>query len=148
MDGQGFFQLELFQFYRPEVRPLPADWRPSDIGYSAIGLWVSNLDATLVRLQALGTAPLTSTMGVPEVNTPMVVEERKSLPAAGAKLKEIAGTLEIKPACDYMYARLKKRQYMIIPGFRARPVAAIARWFPNIMRMVSERIVLWVTRST
>jgi catechol 2,3-dioxygenase-like lactoylglutathione lyase family enzyme len=63
MDGQDFFQLELFQFYRPEVRPLPADWRPSDIGYSTIGLWVADFDAVLARLDNLGTTPLTSPVG-------------------------------------------------------------------------------------
>lgn len=83
----------------------------------------------------------------PEINTPMVVEERKTLHRAGAKLKDAAGTLEVGPACDYMLKQLGRRRYLIIPGFKARGVAAVARWFPNTMRRVSERIVSSMLRS-
>lgn len=63
MDQQDFFQLELFQFHRPSVRALPSDWRPCDIGYSTVGLWVADFDQTLQRLEVLGTRPLTSSLG-------------------------------------------------------------------------------------
>jgi len=32
---QDFFQLELFHHTRPAQRPLPGDWRPSDLGWGA-----------------------------------------------------------------------------------------------------------------
>ncbi len=64
-DQQEFFQLELFQFERPRTRLLPVDWRPCDIGYSLFGLHVRDFVQTLVRLEALGTAPLTAPMGEP-----------------------------------------------------------------------------------
>ncbi len=64
-DQQEFFQLELFQFHRPETRPMPTDWRPCDIGYSALGLLVRNFDETLERLRVLGTEPLTAPQGEP-----------------------------------------------------------------------------------
>ena len=83
----------------------------------------------------------------PEINTPMVVEERKTISAAGAKLKDTAGTLELGPACDYMMKQLKRRKYMIVPGFRARALTVIARWFPGVMRMFSERTVIATIRS-
>jgi len=83
----------------------------------------------------------------PEINTPMVVEERKTLPAAGAKLKDAAGTLEVGPACDYMLKQLKRRKFMIVPGFRARVVAVVARWFPTPMRLYSERTVVTTLRA-
>lgn len=63
MDGQAFFQIELFQFHSPEVRPMAADWRPCDIGYSSIGLWVRDFDATLGRLKQLGSTPVGDIMG-------------------------------------------------------------------------------------
>jgi catechol 2,3-dioxygenase-like lactoylglutathione lyase family enzyme len=50
MDRQDFFQLELFEFSKPTPRPLPADWRPCDVGYSTIGIHVADFDATLARL--------------------------------------------------------------------------------------------------
>src|SRR6266496_2099968 len=47
-------QLELFQFERPLAKLLPADFRPCDIGYTRIGLWVRDFDATLARMRAQG----------------------------------------------------------------------------------------------
>ena len=41
------FQIELFEFRSPPVRPLPADWRPNDVGYSMLGVHVADLDAAL-----------------------------------------------------------------------------------------------------
>jgi catechol 2,3-dioxygenase-like lactoylglutathione lyase family enzyme/uncharacterized protein YndB with AHSA1/START domain len=58
-----WFQLELFQFESPLARPLPADFRPCDTGYTRIGLWVADFDATLSRLQQLGTLPLRAPVG-------------------------------------------------------------------------------------
>jgi catechol 2,3-dioxygenase-like lactoylglutathione lyase family enzyme len=42
---------------------LPADWRPNDIGYSMIGVHVADLEATLARLGAAATEPLTAPIG-------------------------------------------------------------------------------------
>ena len=56
-------QLEFFQFEQPLARPLPLDYRPCDIGYSRLGLWVGDFDATLGRLARLGTQPLAAPVG-------------------------------------------------------------------------------------
>src|SRR6266496_1109446 len=56
-------RLELFQFERPLAKLLPADFRPCDIGYTRIGLWVRDFDATLARMSALGTPALTGPIG-------------------------------------------------------------------------------------
>jgi catechol 2,3-dioxygenase-like lactoylglutathione lyase family enzyme len=64
VDQQEFFQLEFFQYRAPEARPLPADWRPCDIGYTTIGLHVADLDAALRRLAESGTEPLTPPLEV------------------------------------------------------------------------------------
>ena len=50
VDRQDQLQIELFEFRSPPVRPLPADWRPNDIGYSMLGVHVDDLDAALDRL--------------------------------------------------------------------------------------------------
>lgn len=63
LDGQDDFQLEFFQFRRPSVRPLPADWRRCDIGYAMLSLHVDDLDATLARAAVAGTLPLTEPAG-------------------------------------------------------------------------------------
>jgi catechol 2,3-dioxygenase-like lactoylglutathione lyase family enzyme len=59
----GWFQLELFQFERPIAKLMPPDRRPCDIGYSRVGLWVADFDATLERLGRLGSAPLDAPRG-------------------------------------------------------------------------------------
>jgi catechol 2,3-dioxygenase-like lactoylglutathione lyase family enzyme len=59
----SWFQLELFQFERPIAKLMPADFRPCDIGYTRIGIWVEDFDATLKRLAQLGSLPLTAPLG-------------------------------------------------------------------------------------
>src|SRR5918996_3416550 len=54
VDRQDLFQLELFEFRSPPVRRLPADWRPCDIGYSMVGVHVSDLEGALARLERAG----------------------------------------------------------------------------------------------
>jgi short-subunit dehydrogenase len=104
--------------------------------------------AGALRLEYIDKGVEVSVICPPEINTPMVVEERKTLAPAGAKLKEAAGTLELDPACDYILAKLKRRSYMIVPGFRARCITVIARWFPGIMRKFSERTVIATLRGS
>jgi NAD(P)-dependent dehydrogenase (short-subunit alcohol dehydrogenase family) len=104
--------------------------------YGVVGL------AGALRLECVARGIDVSVICPPEVNTPMVTEERRIMTATSAKLKATAGTLEVAPACDYMLKKLRQRRYMIIPGARARGVAAVARWLPNVMRRVSEHIVL------
>ena len=59
----SWFQLELFQFDRPIAKLMPADFRPCDIGYTRIGIWVEDFDATMNRLAGLGSQPLTAPRG-------------------------------------------------------------------------------------
>ena len=56
-------QLEFFQFEQPVARPLPLAYRPCDIGYSRIGVWVEDFDAALERLARLGTRPIAPPIG-------------------------------------------------------------------------------------
>jgi short-subunit dehydrogenase/catechol 2,3-dioxygenase-like lactoylglutathione lyase family enzyme len=65
VDRQDFFQLELFEFRSPPVRSLPPGWRPCDIGYTTLGVHVSDLDATLGRAERSGSTPLGEAIGPP-----------------------------------------------------------------------------------
>ena len=65
LDRQGFFQVEVFQYRTPRSRPLRADWRPADWGYSMVGVHVGDFDATLDRLAGLGSLPYTRPDGPP-----------------------------------------------------------------------------------
>jgi short-subunit dehydrogenase/catechol 2,3-dioxygenase-like lactoylglutathione lyase family enzyme len=63
VDGQEFFQLELFEFRSPPVRPLPPDWRPCDIGYTTLAVHVADLDGVLARAERAGTPALGESLG-------------------------------------------------------------------------------------
>jgi short-subunit dehydrogenase/catechol 2,3-dioxygenase-like lactoylglutathione lyase family enzyme len=65
VDRQDFFQLELFEFRSPLIRPLPAGWRPCDVGYTMVSVCVADLGRTLERAAAAGTPPLTDPLGEP-----------------------------------------------------------------------------------
>lgn len=104
--------------------------------YGVVGL------AGALRLECVERGIEVSVICPPEVNTPMVVTERRTLPPVAARLKDTAGTLEVGPCCEYILAQLTRRRFLIIPGRRARWVARIARWCPGLLRRISERIVL------
>jgi NAD(P)-dependent dehydrogenase (short-subunit alcohol dehydrogenase family)/catechol 2,3-dioxygenase-like lactoylglutathione lyase family enzyme len=104
--------------------------------YGVVGL------AGALRLECISCGIKVSVICPPEIDTPMVVEERKTLPPVAMKLKDAAGSLELQPACTEMLSQLSKGRALIIPGIRARMVARVARIFPGLMRWFSERIVL------
>jgi len=64
VDGQELFQLEMFEFERPEPRPLPEGRKPCDIGYTRLTLAVEELEKTLERLEKAGHP---SIAGTPEI---------------------------------------------------------------------------------
>jgi catechol 2,3-dioxygenase-like lactoylglutathione lyase family enzyme len=47
------------------VRPIPADWRPSDVGYSRIGFHVIDFDAILARIARTSGVLLSDPIGKP-----------------------------------------------------------------------------------
>lgn len=63
VDSQSKFQIELFHFKNPAVRRRPTDWRPCDIGYSMIGVHVTDFDLVATRAAVAGTPFLTAPMG-------------------------------------------------------------------------------------
>lgn len=65
LDGQGLFQIEVFEYRSPRSRPRRADWTVADWGYSIVGVHVRDLDAMLERLGALGTTPREPVIGRP-----------------------------------------------------------------------------------
>lgn len=65
VDRQEFFQLEMFEFESPPVRPLPPERRLCDIGYNMVGLHVADFDAALARLASHRSQPLSAPVGAP-----------------------------------------------------------------------------------
>ena len=63
VDRNERFQIEMFQFERPLARLMEHDFRPCDLGYTRIGVWVVDFDQTLMRLGRLGSPPLSDPVG-------------------------------------------------------------------------------------
>ena len=61
---QELMQLEFWTHTHPRQRPLPADWRPNDIGFCRLGVAVPDFDAALDRLAELGIATITAPVTV------------------------------------------------------------------------------------
>lgn len=59
---QDFVQLELFQHARPAQRPQPADWRPSDHGWTRFAVAVPDFDAAVTGMRRSGLEPITEPM--------------------------------------------------------------------------------------
>lgn len=108
--------------------------------YNASKFGVVGLAGAL-RLEYIARGVEVSVVCPPEVVTPMVVEERKTMTATAARLKSTAGTLQLQPACDAILKQVRGRRFLVIPGARAKIVAVTARLCPGVMRWFSERIV-------
>ncbi|MCW2525644.1 MAG: hypothetical protein JWM76_504 [Pseudonocardiales bacterium] len=61
---QDFVQLEIFMHSNPPIRPRPAGWQPSDIGWNRWGVAVANFDVTLDRLAEAGLRTITDPIDV------------------------------------------------------------------------------------
>ncbi len=63
VDRQAGFQLEIFQYSQPPVRPQRADRTHRDIGWTSVGVWVADFDATVQRLRKLNVGPVHNPTG-------------------------------------------------------------------------------------
>ena len=97
---QELLQLEFWTHTTPPQRPLPAEWRPNDIGFCRIGISVPDFDTTLERLIGFGISTLTPPVFVdglrrvcsidPTVGIPIeIMEEGASLPGKRDKYHDL-----------------------------------------------------------
>jgi catechol 2,3-dioxygenase-like lactoylglutathione lyase family enzyme len=56
--AQKFFQMEMFNYAHPEVRTLPADWRPCDHGWTRFGIVVADYERCLEVCKRNNVKPL------------------------------------------------------------------------------------------
>jgi NAD(P)-dependent dehydrogenase (short-subunit alcohol dehydrogenase family) len=81
----------------------------------------------------------------PEVDTPMVVEETKTMHPASRRLKDFGGTLTVEQAVESILCGLDAGRGVIIPGARAKLAYLCSRYLPDA---VMNRVVDRVVRST
>jgi len=97
VDQNEFFQFELFRYIEPESKLIPADRRPTDIGYNLVSMHVADFDATLRRLAAEDVHPVKPVNGNvggrrarvrdPNGNLLELMEEDIRLPDAPPRLR-------------------------------------------------------------
>lgn len=83
----------------------------------------------------------------PEVETPMVDEERATGDPIGLELKQFSGTLSVDRACDEILQGLSAGRWMIIPGRRAKLTRRLAQIAPGLSNVVSDRMVARALRK-
>ena len=81
----------------------------------------------------------------PEVDTPMVIDERRTMHPSNKALKELAGRLRVETAARQILQGLARGDFLVIPGRRARFAYALDRFLPPA---VAHRITdLFVRRG-
>lgn len=124
-------QVELFHHTSPPQRPRPAGWRPSDLGWTRIGMLVPDFDTALERLETFGIPTLTEPIEhrgyrrvcfrEPGSDVPVeLIEEDPSFPAAAA------GSGDPRPALAYVAASVRdldafRRQFTKVVGMDELP---------------------------
>jgi NAD(P)-dependent dehydrogenase (short-subunit alcohol dehydrogenase family) len=78
----------------------------------------------------------------PEIDTPMVQDERRTRPPETTAMKLFAGIVDLDEGCRYMVERVLRGQYLIIPGRRARLTWLIQKLLPRtLMNAIADRMV-------
>jgi 3-dehydrosphinganine reductase len=104
--------------------------------YGVLGL------AEVLRLEGRPRGIVVSCVCPPEVETPMVVEERRTTLAPTQALKELAGTLDVDVAARAILAGIDRGTFLIVPSARAQTARLLARFLPaRVLHAVSDRVV-------
>lgn len=83
----------------------------------------------------------------PEVKTPMVAEELKHGNKVSLELKKFGGSMQADEACDQIVAGLDAGQWMVIPSFNAKFLAASARFFPRPFYALMKQLIKYTEKK-
>jgi 3-dehydrosphinganine reductase len=108
--------------------------------YNASKFGVIGLGAAL-RIECRPKGIFVSVVCPPEVETPMVFEERRTAPAVTTQAKQFAGSVTLEDLCVEVMRGLEKGEWMIVPGGRAKLTAFLARALPGLMNHVTDRMI-------
>jgi len=80
----------------------------------------------------------------PEVDTPLVIHEGKTIPPEARTVKNMGGLLKPELVARRIIKGIRKKRYMIIPGFLAKFMYYLQRFSPGWMfRLSSDLIARW-----
>ena len=97
--------------------------------------------ASALRIECKPRGILVTVVCPPEVETPMVVEERKTAPPITMQTKQFAGVVTIDSLCRDILRGAERGEWMVITGFKAKLTRFLARVAPNLMNRVTDRMV-------
>jgi len=104
--------------------------------------------AEVLRLECHPRAIRVSCVCPPEVQTPMVDEERRTELAPTRALKDLAGTMALEPAARGILAGIDRGDFLIIPSARARGARQLVRLLPaRLSHAISDRVVARALRD-
>ncbi len=104
--------------------------------YAAVGL------AECLRSELKRFRIAVSVVCPPEVDTPIIVEEAKSLPVEGRAVKSMAGFLTPDYVARVIARGVARKKFLIIPGFVARAMYFLHRVSNGtISRTISDMVV-------
>lgn len=90
--------------------------------------------ANVLRMELKPLGIDVSVICPPEVSTPMVAEEARTMHPVTRELKDVAGTLSLHDACVLIKAGLDKRRFKIVPGAKARLAYLLTRYVPDALQ--------------
>jgi 3-dehydrosphinganine reductase len=104
--------------------------------YGVVGL------AEVLRLEGRPRGVRVSCVCPPEVETPMVEEERRHALAPTEALKALAGTMDLDPAARAILDGIDRGDFLIVPSRRAKAARLSALLLPRrLSHAVSDRVV-------
>ena len=83
----------------------------------------------------------------PEVDTPLIAEEAKHILPQTRLLKNVGGTLTVDAVTRSTIRGLKKKRFLILPGFMAKLTHFQARLAPRLSAWVTQQLVNRATSS-
>jgi NAD(P)-dependent dehydrogenase (short-subunit alcohol dehydrogenase family) len=97
--------------------------------------------ASALRIECKPRDILVSVVCPPEVDTPMVEEERRTAPAITLQNKQFAGVVALDALCDDVLRGLERGEWMIVTGWRAKMTRCLARMLPGTTNSMTDRMV-------
>jgi len=83
----------------------------------------------------------------PEVDTPMVVKESKTILPQTRYLKDLLGTISVEQVTQSVIKGLAKNQFIIIPSAKARFFYWQKRMFPNLFEKINQMLIRYVSKK-
>ena len=98
--------------------------------------------ASALRIECKTRGIIVSVICPPEVETPMVEEERRTAPPITMQTKQFAGSVTLDDLCVQVMRGLDHGRFMIVPGsWRARFTVFLGRTFPRLMARLTDNMI-------